>query len=96
MESYAIYQPRTRQIERIIVYAMLGMDALEDAQSQWPQGYRRVATVSASSPAQAAILGGVLMGDVLVPATGFSFLATGEGFSRIPRPAARRRGPVTP
>ena len=90
MTSYSIYRPRTRHNERIVVYALCGVGDVDAAQQLWPHGYRRVATVSAGSPNHAAILGDMLMGDVLVPTHGPALLLTGrDDWGPIERPPRR-------
>lgn len=84
---YAVYRPRTRLIERTVLYAMLGVTGPDDVPVPWTRGYRRTATVFAHTVGEAAVLGAVLMGDVLVPATGSALLCMGDGeFSPLDRP----------
>ncbi len=90
---YAVYRPRTRVLERTVVYALLGVsDAdLDELPIPWTAGYRRAATVSASTPGQAAVLGEALLGDILVPATGSGLLCTRNAeFVAMPRPSRAR------
>ena len=91
MDAYGIYRPRTRHAERVVVYALCGVGDIDEAADLWPRGYRRVATVSAGSPYHAALLGDMLMGDVLVPPRGAALLLTGQDrLAPLDRPAPRR------
>lgn len=97
LQCYDIYRPRTRLLERRILYGMLGVEDHWDAlppQREWSRAYRKVDTVQASTPAQAALLGVVLLGDVIVPATGDALISTGNGdFDPLPRPRRSRLAP---
>lgn len=97
LQRYDIYRPRTRQLERRIVYGMLGFWdewGTLPPKGEWSRAYRKADTVQASTPAQAALLGAVLLGDVIVPATGDALISTGNGdFSPMPRPTRSRPAP---
>lgn len=62
LQHYDIYRPRTRLLERRILYGLLGFGDEWDTlppQGEWARAYRKVDTVHASTPAQ-ALLGSVL------------------------------------
>ncbi len=70
---------------------MLGLTDVNETPVVWPRSYRRVATVSASTPEAAALQGEVLMGDVLLPPVGPALLSQGDdAFLPLLRSLSRR------